>query len=135
MKTDNNGWISLKEQQPGEDQFPVSCGYWAGANWQIEHNFWHGALISGKFTHWIIQKTPPPPAKAKTQPELDADALANFKYHDISGPLTPTEHTLITASWNRGIAYERAEIAKICNSSKDDSAAQREIYSRVKGGI
>lgn len=128
MKTNKNEWISLKEQQPGDDQFPVFYYYPNGNGISMRY----APPTEGIVTHWCPANPPAPPAKATTQAELDEEA-----FHIFIGDLPLTGSKFY--GWRAGIAYERAEIIKIIGADRpmherNSSFILRDIQLRVKGG-
>jgi len=130
MSTQNR-WVALKDQQPGEDQFPVSLGFWDEDDW-VESHDWRHSEFPAYYTHWYSTKVdlPPPPRGEPTLAELDADIVKSIlDQHDL-------RYANMGDLVRNTIAYERAEVARIIDSSpigKSWSAVLKEIETRVKG--
>ena len=126
MNHNTDKWISLADQQPGDDEFPVTWGMWLGKRWNTTTT---GFAITG-YTHWISHHLPPPPDKEKTQAELDVDAWSKWIYETSQCPTT-------LEAWNAAIAYERADISKMLKSPimpNDFYEQLRKRVTRVTGG-
>jgi len=140
MSTQNR-WIALRDQQPADNEFPVAAGRWEGDKWYIQGGYMTYSSLNG-FTHWYSTKLvfPSPPKREPTLAQMDNAAYSAWS-------LATKEMPVRYDVWCAGIAYERAEVARmiqfalgtadagnlVATGMSDRLTVLRKICERVKG--
>lgn len=118
-----HGWIKMSERKPTEADLPVMYGAWAD-DWVCVSSAVNTSPHPS-YTHWM--RAPAPPPREPTQFQRD-----NAAYHEWHRNANGAG-TLF--AFEAGIAYERAEIAKMMDLMVGEkfTTSWEKIKSRVKG--
>lgn len=131
-KSPDSGWIKMSDRRPTFGMQPL---YWAFRDGRVLRTEVDGEMYTYSADYWKeAEPIPAPPSRELTQPEKDEAAASSLLESEWAKNLFARSAAPMRELFMAGIAYERAEIEKICCSKiGQDSALLNDVYNRAKG--
>ncbi len=98
MNTQNDGWIKMSERMPQEEHFPVWWCHDGNVALAREALDWIPSV------YWQCANIPAPPAKEKTQREMDEEAFRSWLWRAM--PFDAVD------AWHAALAYRDKQNAE-----------------------